>query len=524
MKIKKLMQKQLSFMFLLLGTLAVFTACSSGSETSVNVQPPELNQVWTAKVLAENSDIEVIEESSENGEDATRALFVGGNDGNRFSKCWDSGDKVYVYKAGATSSLGFLTPASADWGFASATLSGTLDGSFSVDEELTLFSPAKAMDFTGQTGLIKSVSEKAYRQTTTTVAQAAENNLALSDVTMNSRTTFARFTLVDEATGVRLHPSQLVIHAVSGPDPVLKVDETGAITERGDLVINSEFIDGEYPGEIYVSRYRESETFNYTLKATVGEDIYVGPVSGQNPIASQSSLGGLMNYLRKMRKTTPATSLTVEDIVSKVFTGSAIVPANTEIVVKDGEDVLTQGTDYLYEISNNVNVGEATVSITGQADKLAQAQTKYIGNIVKTFQITQATPVIVMDASTMTLVNNTDASQNTQTRTVTRVFIDNNSNGTWDAGTDYDITALCTVTYSTDNDAVATVIASTGQVTAAGPTTCTITATVAAAQNWTTQTATYTVNVEQEVNGGNSVNPWDDNNGENTDDGKIYVQ
>ena len=505
-------------MSLLLGTLAIFTACSSGSDASVNVQPPELNQVWTAKVLAENTDIEVIEESSENGEDATRALFVGGNDGNRFSKCWDSGDNVYVYKSGAASSSGFLTPASADWGFASATLSGTLDGSFSAGEELTLYSPAKAMDFTGQTGLINSTSAKAYRQATTTVTQAADNNLVLSDVRMNSRTTFARFYLTEETTGERLHPSRLVIHAVSGPDPVLKVDENGAITERGDFVINGGFYEGEYPGEIYVSWYKETEEFNYRLQATVGEDIYVGPVSGQNPIRSQDAIGALMNYRRKMRKTTAVSTLTVAEIPAQTFTGYAIEPA---VTVTDGETPLT-GTDYSVSYADNTNVGTATVTVKGLADAGAVAETKYLGTKDKTFQITQATPVIEMDASTMTLVNNT--TQNSQTRTVTRVFIDNNGNGTWDDGTDYDITAFCTVTYSSSNDAVATVIASTGQVTAAGPTTCTITATVAAAQNWTTQTATYTVNVEQEVNGGNSVNPWDDNNGENTDDGKIYVQ
>ena len=221
-----------------------------------------------------------------------------------------------------------------------------------------------------------------------------------------------------------------------------------------------------------------------------------------------------------MRKTTPTSTLIVAEIPNQTFTGSPIEPA---VTVKDGEDALTLGTDYSVSYTNNVNVGTtAKVTITGLADALARAATKYLGTQDKTFQIVKATPVIEMDDATITLVNNT--TQNSQTRTVTRVFIDNNGNGTWDEGTDYDITALCTVTYSTDNDAVATVNAATGQVTAAGFGTTTVTATVTEteATNWTTQTATYTVNVEQEVNGQNSVNPW--SSGGDPEGGKIFVE
>lgn len=510
------MQKQLSFAALLSGAAAFLAACSGSGELSDVTQPPEQNQIWMASVVAQNADIVVTGDTLESDK-ATRAMFIGGNDGTRFAKCWDDGDNVYAYKAGAADHCGVMSPARVDWGFVSATLNGTFTGPFSVGEELTLYLPARVMDFTGQTGLIQSLSAKAYRQATTTVTEAADQILSLTNVRMDSRTTFGRFYLTDEQTGERLHPSRLVIHAISGPSPVLRTDEDGTPTERGDLVINGQLVEGEYPGEIYVSMYKESEAFNYTLTATVGEDIYVGPVEGQNAIASQDDIGGLANYRRKMRKTTSASTLTIADIPDQTFTGYSITPVLT---VKDGEDELTMGTDYSVAYTSNVNVGDATATITGLADALAQAQTKYLGTQDKTFSIVQATPVIVMDATTMELVNN--ATQNTATRTVTRVFIDNNGNGTWDEGTDYDITGLCTVTYSTDNDAVATVNETSGLVTAAGFGTTTITTTVVAAQNWTSQTATYTVNVEQEVNGQNTVNPW--TSGGEPEGGKIYVE
>ena len=516
------MRDLLSIKFLLLGTMSVFTACSSSDEMRVETPPPIQSQMWSAKIIASNDSINVIDDAGSSNE-TTRAIFIGGNNGNRFAKAWDSGDKVYAYKSGSSSAVGSLDPREADWGYPSALLNGTLTGPFSANEVLNLYSPARAIDLTGQTGSIQSMSAKTFRQGTTTVTEASDNILSLSNVGLNHRVGYARFYLTDEDGGARLHPSQLVIHSLSGPDIVLKTDENGTPIEYGDMVVNAVVYEGEYPAEPYVALYRDYDaSISYTLKATVGEDIYVGPldIEGQNAITSLPTRGGLLNYRRKMRKTTPTSTLIVAEIPNQTFTGSPIEPA---VTVKDGDDALTLGTDYSVSYTNNVNVGTtAKVTITGLADALARAATKYLGTQDKTFNIVKATPVIEMDDAAMTLVNNT--TQNSQTRTVTRVFIDNNGNGTWDEGTDYDITALCTVTYSTDNDAVAMVNATTGQVTAAGFGTTTITATVVEADNWLTNStpATYTVDVKQEVNGQNSVNPW--TSGGDPEGGKIFVE
>lgn len=370
------------------------------------------------------------------------------------------------------------------------------------------------MNFTGQTGTMQSVSVKAYRQTTTNVSQLSGNTLTLNGVVMGSRTTFGRFFLTDETTGARLHPSRLVIHAQSGPDPVLRTDENGTPVERGDIVINGVLSDGEYPGEIYVSMYKETETFRYILTATVGEDTYVGPIEGQNPIKSQSSIGGLMNYRRKMRKTTPVSSLSVSSIANRTFTGYAQEP--TGMTVRDGATTLTAGTDYAFEYSSNVNVGEATVVVRGLADAGATCATKYLGTQNVHFNITKATPKIQMNTSTLEF----DYGASSESRTVTRVYIDNNNNDTYEAAIDYDITSQCAVNYVSNNTGVCTVNTG-GQVTPVGSGSTTITVQVYAAANWNSVSAYYPVSVSAGVRSTNGVDDWSDGG---STPGKVYVE
>ncbi len=506
------MVKRLSYNSLLLGALAVLSACSGSDGVTTEKSPPEDSQQWTVSVVAGNSDVDAEDDGRDNQDDGTRAMFFGGNDGNRYSKGWDSGDVVYTYKSGTL--VGTLSPSSSDYGYASATLQGTLTGSFSVGDALDLYMPSRAMNFTGQTGTMQSVSVKAYRQTTTNVSQISGNSLTLTGVIMDSRTTFGRFFLTDETTGARLHPSRLVIHAVEGPSPVLRVDETGAPIERGDIVINGALSDGEYPGEIYVSMYKETETFRYILTATVGEDTYVGPIVGQNPIKSQSSIGGLMNYRRKMRKTTPVSSLSVSSVASRTFTGYAQEP--TGMTVRDGATTLTAGTDYAFEYSSNVNVGEATVVVRGLADAGATCATKYLGTQDVHFNITKATPKIQINTSTLEL----GYGSTPETRTVSRVYIDNNANNTYEAAIDYDITSQCTVIYVSNNTGICSVDGS-GVVTPVGTGSTTITVQVYAAANWNSASAYYPVSVSAGVRNGNAVSNWSDGG---STPGKVYVE
>lgn len=60
--------------------------------------------------------------------------------------------------------------------------------------------------------------------------------------------------------------------------------------------------------------------------------------------------------------------VTVDDIADQTYTGSALTPAP---VVKYGDNTLVKGTDYDYadtDYSNNINVGPATLQITGKGN------------------------------------------------------------------------------------------------------------------------------------------------------------
>lgn len=74
------------------------------------------------------------------------------------------------------------------------------------------------------------------------------------------------------------------------------------------------------------------------------------------------------------------TALSIDTIPNQTFTGLAITPT---IIVKDGKQTLTQGTDYTVIYSNNINAGTANVNVVGTGH--------YIGNsITATFQIVKA--------------------------------------------------------------------------------------------------------------------------------------
>ena len=121
-------------------------------------------------------------------------------------------------------------------------------------------------------------------------------------------------------------------------------------------------ISGEEAAERLVSLYFriQGNTGKYKFNICA-----VGPYGSENelPQSCQEPLK-LLNLL------------TVTNVVSQTYTGSAICP---EVVVKDGEAVLEMNADYTVECSNNVDVGTATVTITGIGD--------YTGEVVKTFKI-----------------------------------------------------------------------------------------------------------------------------------------
>ena len=69
-------------------------------------------------------------------------------------------------------------------------------------------------------------------------------------------------------------------------------------------------------------------------------------------------------------------SLTINELTDQIYTGKEITPA---VVIKDGSTTLTQNKDYTVSYSQNIEIGEAKVTIIGIGN--------YSGKILKTFNI-----------------------------------------------------------------------------------------------------------------------------------------
>ena len=69
-------------------------------------------------------------------------------------------------------------------------------------------------------------------------------------------------------------------------------------------------------------------------------------------------------------------SLGISEITDQTYTGKAIEP---EITIRDGETILIKDKDYTVSYSNNINIGEAKIIITGIGN--------YTGSVTKTFNI-----------------------------------------------------------------------------------------------------------------------------------------
>ena len=68
--------------------------------------------------------------------------------------------------------------------------------------------------------------------------------------------------------------------------------------------------------------------------------------------------------------------LTINELKTQNYTGQELRP---EVVVKDGNTTLTQDKDYTVSYSQNVEIGEAKVTIIGIGN--------YSGKVIKTFNI-----------------------------------------------------------------------------------------------------------------------------------------
>lgn len=107
-------------------------------------------------------------------------------------------------------------------------------------------------------------------------------------------------------------------------------------------------------------------------KTTVGKYTvtakFTGDIINYNAIQDKKAI--LNINAKEISKTT------VSGIKDKTYTGKAITQS---IVIKDGNTVLKNGTDYIIKYTNNINVGTAKITATGKGN--------YKGSASKTFKI-----------------------------------------------------------------------------------------------------------------------------------------
>ena len=146
-------------------------------------------------------------------------------------------------------------------------------------------------------------------------------------------------------------------------DPIPDQTYTGEEIEPEIVVKDGDEVLTE--GEDYEVSYEENtETGTATVTVT-GKGDYEGEAEVTFEIVEKDITGG--------------ESLTIDSIPDQTYTGEEIEP---EIIVKDGDTVLTEGEDYEVSYADNTDAGEATAIITGMGN--------YTGEMQATFQIVKA--------------------------------------------------------------------------------------------------------------------------------------
>ena len=161
------------YFFSILAAILALTACNKEADTSFGNTETPLSSAETRSWKVRINAGPAVE---------TRAISVGGNNGQTLYHNWDNGDAVQVVKDGASAGSLYANQSAGNSAF--ATLEGTLTGTFSAGDNVTLYYHTAALDYTGQVGTIADVStSKSYLQATSTVKSVDGSGgfLAMSD-------------------------------------------------------------------------------------------------------------------------------------------------------------------------------------------------------------------------------------------------------------------------------------------------------------------------------------------------------
>lgn len=208
-----------------------------------------------------------------------------------------------------------------------------------------------------------------------------------------------------------------------------------------------------YQGETEAERPIDAGT--YTVKISVAE--------GTNYKAADVT-DDTWTFTIARNENAPIVEL--NDDTTYIYNGKQITPA---VTVKVGGKTLTEGTDYTVIYGDNINAGDGTITIR------AQGNYGWSPDAVTHFTIEQAEQELSFAEPELTKTYLDKAFTNTLTQT--------KGDGT--------------VTYASNNTAVATVDKDTGEVTIVGAGTAAITATAAATTNYKEGSTSYILTVDK---------------------------
>lgn len=237
-----------TFTFLMAGV--VFCGCSNSNDEPIEPIEPVGPKTYTLTI-----------EASKGGSAETRVLTPGDNS---LVSTWETSDKVYVTKSVESSSCGSLQPKTSG---TTATLSGTINGTFTQGNGLTFQYPREEINYTEQDGTLESIAAKYdYSVATATVDEVGDNAITVTDFRgFANQQAIVKFTLKDKA-GADISATSLTISAEG-----LKTSDTAT----GDIIVTPT----SATNALYVA-LSGIENKTVTLIAKTATDIYIYEKSG----------------------------------------------------------------------------------------------------------------------------------------------------------------------------------------------------------------------------------------------------
>lgn len=213
----------------------------------------------------------------------------------------------------------------------------------------------------------------------------SETEYKIAEIYSEFNTTNPRLTNVNMSLSdfnIDPHPNALG-HEIISLKILEKLNEDSSTEERKDI---SQFSITTIEDQHYTGNSIEPKITikDGNTKLVENEDYILTYFNNINIGEATVIITGIGNYMGKTTKTfnikntdrKDISSCSVQPINYLVYTGMNIEP---EIIIKDGDTVLQKNKDYTLKYNNNLNVGKATITITGIGN--------YKGTITSNFNI-----------------------------------------------------------------------------------------------------------------------------------------